>query len=239
MDLKTEILSSCSCCDKSGLLPDGNLCACVLKFRAMNRMVDSGFNLNTLKLVSDQYIPPEIESGDNFLDYYAKNPPLVEQGGLSLYIYSREKGRGKTTLAHWLVYGAARHFALTARYKRDRSYGFDRVDKFLSKDKGELWKSTFYVLDDMGAEDSSADWIRQKTLSEFQDLLHFRRDKKLPMIITSNYKPSDLSALYRGVLDSLLEIAPDGSLGGSLFRCIEVGGGEDLRVSREGSAWPV
>jgi hypothetical protein len=202
-------------------------------------MVDTGFNFAALKRVSGSYRIPELEHGGEYLDYYHGHLEEVERKGLSLYIYSREKGRGKTTLAHSLVYEAARHFSYTARYKRSRNYGFDRADRIL-KDKAKgLWQSSFYVLDDLGAEDGSASWTRQKALSAFQELFHFRRDRHLPTVITSNYHPADLSRLYDGVLDSLLEIHPDGSLGGILFRQVEVGGGEDFRLSQEESEWPL
>jgi len=238
MDLKTEILSECNKCEHTGLV-GSDLCECILRFRALNRMVGTGFNSAMLRRVSRSYLVPELESGGEYLDYYQKHPEEVESRGLSLYIYSREKGRGKTTLAHRLVYEAARYFAYTARYKRDRNYGFERSDRFLSDKDSGLWRSSFYVLDDLGAEDGSASWTRNKALAAFQELFHFRRDRQLPMVITSNYHPSDLSRLYDGVLDSLLEILPDGSLGGTVFRQVEVGGGEDFRLSKEESEWPL
>jgi len=238
MDLKTEILSECSKCEHTGVT-DAGLCECVFKFRALNRMVGMGFNAATLRRVSGEYRTPEFEAGDEYLDYYRDHPEEVERSGLSLYIYSREKGRGKTTLAHRLVYEVARYFARTSRYKRDRNYGFERTDRFLRDKDSGLWRSSFYVLDDLGAEDGSASWTKKKALSSLQELFHFRRDHQLPIVITSNYHPSDLSLLYDGVLDSLLEIAPDGSLGGSVFRQVEVGGGEDFRLLKEESEWPL
>jgi len=238
MDLKTELLSECDRCGHTGVIGT-ELCECSYRFRALNRMVYTGFNLKTSKLVSGDYHIPEIESGEEYLDYYLDNPEAVEKSGLGLYLYSREKGRGKTTLAHRLVFQVARYFAHTSRYKRDRNYAFERTDRFLADKDSGLWKSSFYVLDDLGAEDGSASWTRKKALSAFQELLHFRRDNQLPTIITSNYEPSDLSRLYDGVLDSLLEISPDGYLGGVMFRQVEIGGGEDFRLSKEESAWPL
>jgi len=238
MDLKTEILASCGKCGHTGVV-NNELCDCIFRFRALNRMVDTGFNLSTLRLVSGKYRIPEIVSGGEYLDYYQSNQEDVESKGLSLYIFSREKGRGKTTLAHRLIYQTARYFAITSRYRRSRNYGFERSDRFLADRDAELWKSTFYVLDDLGAEDGSASWTRKKAVASFQELFHYRRDNKLSTIITSNYHPSDLSSLYDGVLDSLLEIAPDGKIGGVVFRQVEIGGGEDLRLSEEASEWPL
>ena len=128
---------------------------------------------------------------------------------------------------------------------RSRTFGLDHIDNVLDRfvdGKSKYLDSstcpTIYTLDDLGNEDSAAKWKKQIVISALQKIMHYRRDHLLPTIITSNYTPSDLSILYGGSLDSLLEIKPDGTIGGSLFRQIELGGGEDLRLTDENSQWP-
>jgi len=238
MTLKDDIIDSCNLCNRTGVY-EGRVCPCILKFRAFNRLIFGGFNLNNLYLVSDFYEIPFVLSGSECIDLYMNSPALIENEGLSLYIFSREKGRGKTTLAHSLLYNIACYFMRTDHYDRNRDWCFERVDKFLENAKfsEDNWKSTYYVLDDLGSEDRSAPWKFDLFLSSLQQLLHYRRDNKLPTIITSNYHPSDISSIYNGLVDSLLEIGPDGNIGGKLYRQVELGGGEDLRLSD--SSWPV
>lgn len=236
-NLKEEILQFCDKCNMTGVL-NGELCSCIIKFRALNRMIDNGFNLDTLKMVSDaNYSMPEIENGKNFLDTYINFPEKAEH--LSLYIFSKEKGWGKTTLSHYLVYKMAYHFMHTKNYSRNRVYHLERAGSILKNYKNNIkyWESSFYVLDDLGTEDRSSSWEKESFLSLLQDILHYRRDRKLSTIITSNYCPQDLSNLYDGVVDSLFEIKPDGVIGGKLFRQVEVGGGEDFRQLIEDSEW--
>lgn len=238
MDLKTEIINDCELCGHTGVL-DGSVCECICKFRAFNHMMDEGFNINTLKLVSKGYTIPEIISGDSYIEFYNNNHEAVDNSGLSIYIFSREKGWGKTTLAHWLVYEKSKHFMITKNYNRDRTFHFDRSNDLIRSGYEEgLWKNKYYVLDDLGTEDRSSEWNRSLFLTRLQDIMHYRRNGLLPTIITTNYTPSDLSSLYGGVMDSVLEIGPDGNIGGSLFRQIEVGGGVDFRLSMNNGGWP-
>lgn len=207
-------------------------------------MVSKGFHKNTIDLVtSDSYKLPYIESGEQFIDYFVKNPQIVEQKGLSLYIYSKDKGRGKTTLAHYLIYHIVNFFQDNAEYDVRRVYTFSHVEDFIADLKKDpdspMWKATWLVLDDLGNEDKSAPWKKSFLVSSLQRIMHYRRDRNLPTIITSNYSPSDLSAIYTGELDSLLEIKPDGVIGGAVFREIRVGGGEDLRQTSDYTAWPI
>jgi hypothetical protein len=234
MPLKEDILSSCTVCGGIGRIDDFTFCECFLKFRVYNRLVGFGFSKGTLDLVSsDSYKIPVIEKGEKSIKSYLDNVDLVENNGLSLYIHSRERGRGKTTLAHYIIYGCAKVFSDISLYKSCRNYCFIHVEDFINKireGEEDFWKSTWFVLDDLGNEDKSAEWKRTFLRSSLQRVLHYRRDNSLPTIITSNYDPSSLSYLYSGELDSLLEIKPDNSIGGLVFREIEVGGGEDFRT---------
>jgi len=241
--LKTSIVGSCELCSRTGFLPDNNACSCLIKFRAFNRLISGGFTKRSLDLVSsDSYVCPEIESGEQFLKYFSSNFEEVEQRGLSLYIHSKGRGRGKTTLAHYLAYKAASHFSYTDNYVTSREYSFVNIEELLDLDKkgkSDCWKTTWMVLDDLGNENRSASWKQAHVCSLLQKVMHYRRDRALPTIITSNYDPSDLSNLYLGDLDSLLEIGPDGRISGMVFREIEVGGGEDFRQVDDFTAWPV
>lgn len=241
MSLKDDIVGSCKICQGSGWV-DGSVCACLLKFRVYNRLLNAGFSRSLIEFLDrSSYQLPQIESGEEFVEFCIKNPDFSEIEGLSLFIFSQEKGRGKTTLAHKVVFEAAQKFATKEYYSSRRKYAFQHV-KDLEKDfkeERETWKATWYVLDDLGNEDRVTEWKRGLFLGSLMSLLHYRRDKRLPTIITSNYKPSDLSRIYNGELDSLLEIRPEGTLGGSLYRSVEVGGGEDLRLIDENSVWPI
>lgn len=239
--LYNEIVRDCSLCNGTGEI-NGDTCECKHKLAAYSRILEGGFYRPVLDFVTKpEFVHPMYISGSQYVGYYVNNPLEVVKKGLSFYIYSRERGRGKTTLAHLLVYHLAYFFGpRQGNYRRNQTYGFetvnDVINNFLSKDEG-LSKSTIYVLDDLGNEDQ-VQWKRDALISALQKIFQYRRPLKLPTIITSNYFPGDLSNRYGGILDSLLEIKPDGAIGGDLFRQIELGGGEDLRLSGD-SSWPM
>lgn len=241
ISLKDEIISSCKVCGGRGVTEDYNNCVCVYKFRAYNRMINSGFKYEILNFVSsEEYGIPFCSIGDNFLSYYINNPFEVFNKGLSLYIFSREKGRGKTTLAHYIIYVLCSFMSDVSNYDWKRKYRFEHIEDFIEKNKDEkycTWKDTILVIDDLGNEDKSSSWKKEYTQSFLQRVMHYRRDNLLPTIITSNYDPSALSVLYNGSLDSLLEINFD-AIGGALFRQVELDGDEDLRISQIASKWP-
>lgn len=241
--LKAKIMGGCRACGGDGYVGD-TLCNCAIKFRVYNRLVGSGFNENTLDLVSSSaYSLPMMESGYEWVDYFIRHPFQVMEKGLGLYIFSKENGRGKTTLAHYLVYVLAWPFAKTENYSRRRTYALTDVhslsEAFLEgSDVEDIWKATVLVLDDLGSESRSASWKTDTVISMYHRIMHYRRDEKLPTIITSNFAAPSLSEFYQGVLDSLLEIRPDGIIGGEVFRQVEVGGGEDFRLMDDRSEWP-
>jgi len=247
MTLKQEIVGACSHCDPDGFKADeyGTVCVpcdCLLKFRAYNRLISGGFCQNTLDYATASgYNLPMVEEGDPYLTYFLNNIEQVEKDSLGLFIYSNERGRGKTTLAHYLMYHMAKYLSDLAHYRSTRTYVFEKSSELLkdarSRKPKELWRSTWYVLDDLGNEDRSNNWSKEAMISVLQDLFQYRRPKGLPIIITSNYSPSDLSSLYGGVLDSLMEIKADGHIGGSLYKEVKVGGAEDLRTLEENSKW--
>jgi hypothetical protein len=248
MTLKDEIVGSCLLCQGEGKLCNAAgeliLCNCLVKFRAYNRLLGGGFCDETLDFVSsDEYVYPKFESGEDFVNYWANSPVDVLQKGLSLFMYSSEKGRGKTTLAHYLTYVLAKYFQRTENYSRDRSYGFEtaqRLQMNFSAEDGQLWQSSVYVLDDLGAEAAESSWKKEAFLATLQQVLHYRRDNRLSTIITTNYPPKFIAEKYQHTLDSLLEIRPDGVIGrGKVFRAVEVGGGEDLRLMDSRTDWPI
>lgn len=236
-------MGGCRVCGGDGYEGD-RLCNCSIKFRVYNRLVDDGFKERTLDLVSSPaYMLPMMESGAESVEYFLHHPFDVMDKGLSLYILSKENGRGKTTLAHYLVYVLAWPFAQTENYSRRRTYAFADMHALTeafagSTDLQDVWKATVLVLDDLGSENRSAAWKIDTATSMLHRILHYRRDLKLPTIITSNFGASSLTGFYNGVLDSVLEIRPDGVIGGQLFRQVEVGGGEDFRQVDGASEWP-
>jgi predicted ATPase len=207
-------------------------------------MINGGFHEKTLDYItSGTYSFPMIERGLEALNYFVANPEDVLDKGLSLYINSKENGRGKTTLAHYLVYSLLWHFSKTENYRPSRTYSFDNIHSMCEKEsKGwefETWKATVLVIDDLGTEFRAASWKKDSNTAMLHRIMHYRLDNRLVTIITSNYDPSALSSIYSSVLDSVLEIRPDGFIGGKVFRQIETGGAEDFRMSEENSEWPV
>jgi len=236
MDLQKRFVDLCPFCQQTGWLGD-NVCSCMLKVRAYGKLLNSGFKPSVLDIISENYELPTIILGENFVDFYMKNLYTVEDKGLSLFIWSSEKGRGKTTLAHYLTYCAAYNFSFTSRYSTRRDYKFIHANNFNTADPKELSKVKWLVIDDLGNEDKSAPWKSSKLRSDLMEIFQYRRDNFCPTIITSNYSPTDLSNLYAQELDSLLEINVDGSLQGVLFREVVLGGAEDLRKTLD-SGWP-
>jgi len=239
MGLKDEIVGVCEKCGRTGYV-DHEICECLLKFRAYNRLMGSGFHKKLLDKVSSlDFKFPKFESGKGFVEYYLSDLAKVEAEGFMLYIFSNERGRGKTTLAHYIMWKVAYSYSRTENYRREDSlsFGFERAKTVLGNEKGPE-HTTFYVLDDLGSETRTPAWKKELVLSDLQELLHYRRDKHLPTVITSNYPPLGLSKIYNGALDSLLEIKSDGTIGGSLIRQVELGGDEDYRLLEEDSEWP-
>lgn len=240
MGLKEEIVGACTKC------PDGFIerlvpCECMKRFRVYNRLIDGGFYKNTLDIVYNNYEWPEIESGENFVKYFLDNVENVEKKGLSLYIYSKDRGRGKTTLAHFIMSQVVSQMSDLSLYSSHRSYAFEDAHSLLINSKDDSFEkpmhAVWYVLDDLGNEPSTPAWKKEQMISELQKMLQYRRNHQLPTIITSNYSPEDLSGRYEGVLDSLLEIQPSGDMGGQYYRPVKVSGAEDLRLSL--SQWEV
>ena len=232
--LKAKIQGSCPVCLGSGYVND-DLCACAIKFRAFNRLTRGGFNEPLLDLVSGaDYQLPIVEFGLPQLQYFMTNPFEVLSKGLGLYIFSKENGRGKTTLAHYLAYVLLWNFSKTENYDPHRTYAFENMHEMCEKERkgwdDETWRSTLLVIDDIGTESRSAAWKKDLVISMLHRILHYRLDHCLPTIFTSNYAPASLSTCYEGVLDSIMEIRPDGIIAGRVFRQIELGGGEDFRL---------
>jgi len=246
--MPNRFLGSCGKCNDQGFLKDSQgfdcvPCECLFKQRAYNRLCSAGFSSSVLDFsLSDGYSFPLIEEGESFLLNYLSNPFEVEREGLGLFIYSETRGKGKTTLAHKIMYEVAKKFCDKSVYSSERDYSFEGVEDFLADfqqgyNGQENWKKSWYVLDDLGNENLSASWKKDVIVSALHRMLHYRRDNKLPLIITSNFPPEQLSSLYGRKLDSLLEIRPDGFLGGMLYRSVKVGGQQDFRLDTGGSKW--
>lgn len=241
--LRTKIQKDCLACGGSGYVGD-ELCNCAIKFRVYNRLTRSGFHEATLDLVSSpSYQLPMFVSGAEAVQYFIYNPVEVMEKGLSLYVFSLENGRGKTTLAHYLMYVLLWTFSKTENYSPSRTYAFENVHDMCMKEKNgweeETWRSTVLVIDDLGTESRSAPWKRDINIAMLHRIMHYRLDHRLPTIITANYAPASLSTFYEGIVDSVLEIRPDGVIGGRVFRQVEVGGGEDFRQMDGNSEWPL
>lgn len=241
--LRDKIQRACPVCGGSGHV-GSELCNCAIKFRVYNRLTRSGFHEPTLDLISSpSYQPPMFVSGADAVQYFLYNPVEVMDKGLSLYIFSLENGRGKTTLAHYLMYALLWTFSKTENYSPRRTYAFENIHDMCMKEKNgwdeETWKATVLVIDDLGTESRSAAWKREINIAMLHRVMHYRLDHRLPTIITANYAPGSLSTFYDGVVDSVLEIRPDGIIGGRVFRQVEVGGGEDFRQMDGVSEWPI
>ena len=81
-------------------------------------LIEQGMlNSEEMMELLQRYTLPMVESGDECISYFLNNVEQVEKDGLGLFIYSRERGRGKTTLAHYLVYNAVKYLSATTNYK--------------------------------------------------------------------------------------------------------------------------
>lgn len=240
--MPNRFLGSCGLCNEQGFLLDSQgfdciPCDCLMKQRAFNRLCSSGFSESILDFVSsDRYSFPVIEEGESFLTNYINNPKDVELAGLGLFLYSETRGKGKTTLTHKIMFDVTKSFCDKSVYSSEREYAFENIESFMNDFAEENWKKTWYVLDDLGNENLSG-WKRDAIITNLHRMLHYRRDNQLPLVITSNFPPERLSSLYGGKLDSLLEIRPDGLLGGLMYRAVKVGGQQDFRLGMEGSKW--
>ena len=235
-----QVITACPICQGTGYV-DFELCSCWLNYRVSVYLSSGNFSVNILKYVSDtKYVVPMIESGESSLDYMIQNPDKVLDRGLSLYVFSREAGRGKTCLVTYIVKEISKHFLKTENYRSGFSVAFqtanDLLDDALAFNPVEAWKTaSIYVLDDLGNENRATKQKREAMAPSLQRVLQYRRNEGLPTLITANYTPEDLGNLYEGRINSLLEIDLEGTIHGNLFRQIEVGGGEDLRTLT--SAW--
>jgi hypothetical protein len=243
------LVRSCGKCDEQGFLEDSLgfptvPCECLLSARATSRLISGGFKKGALELVKgDIYQIPDKSEGLKFVEYAVNSPDSFEDKGLGLYVFSEGRGQGKTTLVHHIMYNVCRYFYGPEVYDSSRTFAFEHIDDFLlsMKDENSLekWKATWYVLDGLGNEDTSAKWKKDFALSALQRLFHYRRDNNLPILITSNKPPEVLTAFYSGVLDSLLEIQPDGGLGGLSYRAVHVISEVDYRLQTEISKWEI
>lgn len=233
-DSYLDAVSSCPLCEGMGYV-GSEICQCLLNHRIRVFMSYGGFSPNIVNFVSKQtYQMPYLESGEKYIAKYLGIPEGILDKGLSLYIFSKDAGRGKTVLAHYIVMNICKHFAYTENYRPRLTFAFQSAEAFLNnalsfKDD-EIWKSSFYVLDDLGNENRATKQRREAIAPALQRTFQYRRNENLPTIITSNYTPEALGGLYEGRVDSLLEIGVDGIIHGNLFRQVEVGGGEDLRT---------
>ena len=240
--LSSQYVKACTLCDHTGFV-GARACSCLLRTRAEAWMISGGFSERILQFVQQHgYSVPELVSGSSVLDFVAVSADVVLDKGLSLYVYSMEAGRGKTTLAYHIMFQWALYFLDTVNYRPGLTFAFENVNDLLERSLSfkakSSWDATFYVLDDLGNEDRSTAMRRDAIVPLLQRVLHYRQDHMLPTLITSNYRPEDLCGLYHNRLDSLLELNVDGTIGGNVFRQIEVGGGENLRTLDTTSSWP-
>lgn len=240
----SDSVSKCPLCEGSGYR-GAAICSCLIRHRANVWLKSGGFSSAILSFVAHaDYRIPMLDSGDNALNFYLRNPELVLERGLSLYLFSREAGRGKTTLAYYIMWYLATYFLHTDNYRPGLKFAFQNANSVIDSelsfvaDDNPAWTSTFYVLDDLGNEERASKYKKEAVVPILQKVLHHRQDSNLPTIITSNYHPKNLGELYANRLDSLLELDLGGEVKGNIFRQIEVGGGEDLRTSPVNSVWP-
>jgi DNA replication protein DnaC len=185
---KDQIINDCSKCDGTGHIGIHEPCECLLRFRGYNSLIDCGFSSHILEHVVNKYEFPFFELGEDAISFYLNNKNLVEDRGLSLYIYSKERGRGKTTLAHYIMFKIAEHFSHTSTYSTHRTYHFDNSNSILTtRSESDTCDYNFYVIDDLGSEDRSSSWFKESMSSKLQNIMQFRRNNGLPTIITSNY----------------------------------------------------
>ena len=134
MSLKKDILNSCNICQGSGWVHN-TACECLLKFRVYNRLLNAGFSRFLIEFVDNSsYQIPYLVSGQDFVEFFLKNSNFVEEKGLSLYLYSQDKGRGKTTLAHKIIFDTVQSFVHKDTYSSERSLHMSFIEPPYSSD---------------------------------------------------------------------------------------------------------
>jgi hypothetical protein len=244
--LKKSLVDSCELCSGTGFL-SASTCSCMIEFRARHRLLLANFSPALLE-IQKEFILNNMSfgSGKPYVEFFFNNAVKVKEKGLSLYIWGEQRGIGKTTLSHVLSKEFVKYFSSEENYARSNSYRFMEIGEFFDLAKHSdvslynefirSWDSTLFVLDDFGNEDRSARWSFDFVSKLIQDFLRHRTRMRLPTIITSNTSPVSISAEYKDDIASLLEVQPDGKIGGLLWREVFLQG-RDLRLEKSVSVW--
>lgn len=108
--------------------------------------------------------------------------------GRSLYIFSKEKGTGKTMLACILANEIMRRYGISCKYVNSQEY----IEMYSSKKTEEveaMKNCMLLILDDIGAESTGRDNWTQKII---YNLVNWRYVNHYPTIFTSNFPIEEL-----------------------------------------------
>ena len=148
--------------------------------------------LNTFSL--GRYISPEAKQiaavACRGVKFYLKNLDAMLEKGMGMYLWSEEKGSGKTRMAAsianalMLEHGIQVKFATSLNILQEikNTWGQDGNKQQEGYLLDALQTVKVLVIDDFGTEEAK-DWIREK----FYQILNERYLNKLPTILTSNF----------------------------------------------------
>lgn len=127
----------------------------------------------------------------NFVQHFDK----MKEQGTGLYLFSSEKGSGKTRLACSIanalnkLYDVTVHFTTTVDLLDNIRYTFDNDSKYSTAEVTNMYRNVeVLILDDIGLEKVN-DWVVEK----FTAILNERMNNKKITIFTSNYKIEELN----------------------------------------------
>jgi len=250
MQMKEQMVKSCTVCGGSGFINNENICSCLSEFRVRHRLLDGQF--------SPELIAQEVvdiigrvtyadERSKKVADWYLENLDLVDEGGLSIIIYGSQTGIGKTSLATMFAKAYTRYFLSEESYKVDMDLRFMEGGEFYDASLNtydesykrliDSWNVDLFIYDELGKEPSSPKGLsRSKRMLE--NFLRHRRRIVRPTIITTNLIPAELFARFGEYVQSLLGLDTVGEMGKGIFRSVELIG-EDFRTNPAKTLWGV
>lgn len=140
----------------------------------------------------DVYEGKVSEETKNIVNAFVIKFETFRKSGKGVYIYSNTKGSGKTLLTCCLLNEIVERYGIGAKFINILDY-LDLTKKGYSsasdkEERDSISRTSLLVLDDMGVEGVSKDWIN----TTLYQLINFRYSNNLITIITSNVAIEEL-----------------------------------------------
>ncbi len=234
-EIKKELIQSCAICGGTGYGETGDPCECMKEFRVWNRMYPHGFGRDYLRLQYEEVIDKivfEKQEDRNIVDWYVKNMDKVFRNGLSLYIWGRAYGVGKSTLSVLLVKQFARWALFSPKYIHEFEGHYMDVVEILKWDEmKDIDTATILVIDEFGKRVLS----KEQEAIKIEKYLRNRVKSEKAVIIVGNISPQDIAAQYSESLAEFIGVNGD-TVESNVFRSVHVVG-ESFRTMKIESKW--